>query len=107
MAPNQLQIKVNVVKRIQKEEQYYLKEMVEVQEKIDKMEADGKDFYEVRQVKQSLQETKDMLPDVKKRLTQAVQDLTDYVQKDFGHMENTEDPALQEAMQIIQTLILE
>lgn len=64
MAPSQLQIKVNALKRLTKEESMY-KDDVEQQEKhIAQMKADNADEYEIRKQVEVLQESNRMIPTV-------------------------------------------
>ncbi|XP_077989117.1 tubulin-specific chaperone A-like [Glandiceps talaboti] len=71
----QLKIKTGVVKRLGKERSMYEKEVVDQQEKINKMEADGKDEYDIRKQKEVLQESKIMIPDCTRRLKTAHSEL--------------------------------
>eukprot|EP00803_Ostreobium_quekettii_P001022 evm.model.scf_226EXC.3 EVM.evm.TU.scf_226EXC.3 scf_226EXC:22525-23518(+) len=72
---HQLKVKTASVKRIRKELLYYEKEVVEEQEKVDKMKDDNEDPHVLRQAENCLAETKAMVPDSKVRLDTAVADL--------------------------------
>ncbi|KAG2203538.1 hypothetical protein INT46_011443 [Mucor plumbeus] len=92
-----LKIKTNVVKRISKEHFGYLKEAETQQKRIDKLIADGADEADVRKQKEVLGETKQMIPDVKKRLANAYQDLQNQVE----NSENADIDELQEAQTVL------
>ena len=59
----QLQIKLNVVKRTQKEYMSYVKEEKTLREKISKMESEGKCRHDIKQSQECLNETLVVLPD--------------------------------------------
>ncbi|KAI8579287.1 hypothetical protein K450DRAFT_175207 [Umbelopsis ramanniana AG] len=79
MSFRELKIKTNVVKRISKEQISYGKELESQQKRIDKLIADGADEADVRKQKEVLEETVQMIPDVKRRLAAAVQELSTMV----------------------------
>ncbi|KAG0743493.1 hypothetical protein G6F57_000402 [Rhizopus arrhizus] len=93
MPLSQLKIKTNVVKRIHKEHISYQKEAEHQQKRIDKLIADGADEADVRKQKEVLEETFQMIPDVKKRLAKAYQDLEAQVENG----DNVDANELQEA----------
>ena len=74
-AVRQLRIKTGVVKRLAKDHVYYQKEAEKQRERIAKMEADGVDPYDVKKQVEVLEDTLNMLPDTKKRLEQAYNEL--------------------------------
>ncbi|KAI8379527.1 tubulin binding cofactor A [Radiomyces spectabilis] len=80
MTVRELKIKTNVVKRLFKEQIAYGKEAQDQQKRIDKLIANGADEADVRKQKEVLEETLCMIPDVKKRLAKAYEDLQDKVQ---------------------------
>ena len=53
----------------------YGKEADKQRERIDKMKTEGKDEYDIKKQHEVLQETLDMIPDVKKRLDTAEAEL--------------------------------
>ncbi|GAA5809974.1 hypothetical protein MFLAVUS_003389 [Mucor flavus] len=95
-----LKIKTNVVRRIHRESIGYAKEAITQQERIDKLIAEGADEYDVRKQKEVLGETLQMIPDVKKRLANAYQDL----QNQLENAENADIDELQEAQTVISEI---
>ncbi|CAO0798586.1 unnamed protein product [Mucor circinelloides] len=95
-----LKIKTNVVKRINKEHAGYLKEAETQQKRIDKLIAEGADEADVRKQKEVLGETNQMIPDVKKRLANAYQDLQNQVE----NSENADIDELQEAQTVLSEI---
>ncbi|EPB91767.1 tubulin binding cofactor A [Mucor circinelloides 1006PhL] len=91
-----LKIKTNVVKRINKEHAGYLKEAETQQKRIDKLIAEGADEAD----KEVLGETNQMIPDVKKRLANAYQDLQNQVE----NSENADIDELQEAQTVLSEI---
>ncbi|KAJ1983479.1 hypothetical protein H4R33_004741 [Dimargaris cristalligena] len=75
MSLRDLTIKTNTLKRVLNDEQYYLKEAASQRTHIDKLRADGADEYVIRKQVEVLDETLNMLPDSKKRIAKAVEDL--------------------------------
>ncbi|KAI9331149.1 tubulin binding cofactor A [Pilaira anomala] len=100
MPVSPLKIKTNVVKRIYKESLGYDKEAETQQKRIDNLIASGADEYDVRKQKEVLDETLQMIPDVKKRLAQAYQDLQNYLENE----ENADIDELQEAQTVISEI---
>lgn len=70
-----LKIKVGIVRRLTKEVKSYQKELVEQQDKIEKMKADGKDIYDIRKQEECLAETQMMIPDSNNRCEESLQNL--------------------------------
>ncbi|KAG2193756.1 hypothetical protein INT47_005037 [Mucor saturninus] len=95
-----LKIKTNVVKRIYKEHIGYGKEAETQQKRIDKLIASGADEYDVRKQKEVLDETLMMIPDVKKRLASAYQEL----QNQLENGENDDIDEVQEAQIVISEI---
>ncbi|EST06143.1 Tubulin binding cofactor A [Kalmanozyma brasiliensis GHG001] len=75
----QLQIKTGVVKRLAKEESSYLTEAQQQEARIQKFVDDGRDEYDVKQQRTVLSDTLKMIPDCRKRLEIAADDLSSYV----------------------------
>lgn len=70
----ELKIKTGAVKRTTKEFLYYFKELETERNRLEKMKADGKDEYDLKQQENVVAETGVMIPETKKSL-QAVLDL--------------------------------
>ncbi|CAO3693654.1 unnamed protein product [Umbelopsis ramanniana] len=100
MSFRELKIKTNVVKRIGKEQISYGKELESQQKRIDKLIADEADEADVRKQKEVLEETVQMIPDVKRRLAAAVQELSTMV-ADPKYAGSSE---LEEAQQVLDDM---
>ncbi|BGP43103.1 hypothetical protein JCM10450v2_007238 [Rhodotorula kratochvilovae] len=75
----QLTIKTGVVTRLVKDVSTYRDEAAKQKAKVEQMEADAADEYEVRAQRRILAENEAMVPDSEKRLAKAVADLEDLV----------------------------
>ncbi|XP_067057316.1 tubulin-specific chaperone A-like isoform X1 [Acropora muricata] len=71
----QLHIKTGVLKRLSKEKVMYEKEVVDQSAKIDKMKAENKDEHDIKKQIEVLEESKIMIPDCKRRIKSAYNDL--------------------------------
>ncbi|KAL9986439.1 hypothetical protein ACROYT_G000590 [Oculina patagonica] len=101
----QLKIKTGVVKRLAKEKQMYEKEVVDQGAKVEKMKAENKDEYDIRKQIEVLDESKIMIPDCKRRLKTAYDDLTKLVAdttEEFGETEEHKN-----AKEILENTVLE
>lgn len=100
-----LKIQTGVVKRLAKEKTMYEKEVVDQSAKVEKMKADEKDEYDIKKQIEVLEESKIMIPDCKRRLKTAYNELTNLVaetEKDFGTTEEHKT-----AKEILETTVLE
>ncbi|KAG0051506.1 hypothetical protein BGZ83_003627 [Gryganskiella cystojenkinii] len=79
MSTRDLTIKTNVLKRVAKEQIFYNTEKLNQQKRIDAMFAKDPEDYDIKQQRQVLDETLDMLPDVERRRKAARQDLASLV----------------------------
>lgn len=70
-----IKIKTGVVKRVTKEKIVYERELEEQKEKIEKLKQAGKDEYDIKKQEEVLQECLMMIPECKRRLAKAVEDL--------------------------------
>ncbi|GFR79577.1 tubulin-specific chaperone A [Elysia marginata] len=71
----QIKIKTGVVKRLTKEKDSYEKEAKQLEAKVEKMKADGKDEYDIKKQGEVLQESRSMVPDTIRRLKKAYDEL--------------------------------
>lgn len=83
-------IKTGVVKRLTKEKVVYEREVDEQKEKIEKLKEDGKDEYDIRKQEEVLQECLMMIPECKRRLAKAVDDLQKIVDSE-AELKETEE----------------
>ncbi|CAH0475657.1 unnamed protein product [Peronospora belbahrii] len=79
MTERQFEIKVGTLRRMKKDLEYYMKEHMTQQVKIDTMRLAQKDEYDIRKQEQVLLETERMLPDCQSRLKEAVSDLSHFI----------------------------
>ena len=66
--------------RLIKEAEYYKKEVTENEVKLEEMKAQGRDPYDIKKFAEVLGESRMMVPDSEKRLSQALGDLQDLFQ---------------------------
>lgn len=71
----QLTIKVKVCQRLLKEVGYYQREVLENEAKLQTMEKEGKDPYDIKKFKEVLAESLMMIPDSERRLQASLDDL--------------------------------
>ncbi|KAI9105957.1 tubulin-specific chaperone A [Phlyctochytrium arcticum] len=71
----QLKVQTGALKRINKDLLYYKKEYAAQEARIAKLVADGADEHDVRKQQEVLEETNQMLPDCRRRITSAHNDL--------------------------------
>lgn len=79
MAPEPLEIKQNVVKRLTKELSVYKLEAEQQKARIDKMVSNGADSYDIKKQYEVLDECLAMIPDTEKRLKNAEKDLEQFM----------------------------
>ncbi|XP_005091780.1 tubulin-specific chaperone A [Aplysia californica] len=101
----QIKIKTGVVKRLVKEKESYEKEATQIEEKIEKMKADGKDEYDVKKQGEVLQESRSMVPDTIRRLKKAYADLDELLQKESDLAEAEEFTQAKEALATAEPVI--
>jgi len=100
----QLKIKTGVVKRLAKEKEMYEKEAVDQAAKVEKMKAEEKDEYDIKKQKEVLEESRIMIPDCKRRLKTAYDDLKKLV-ADTEELCETEEH--KNAKAILENTVLE
>ncbi|PLW08837.1 hypothetical protein PCANC_00230 [Puccinia coronata f. sp. avenae] len=94
MASRPLKIKTGVVERLIKEEDSYRKEYDNQLKRIDKVQKDTpEDDWNIRKQKEVLDETVKMIPDVKQRLSRAVEELKDLVSAHEAELAGTQELA--------------
>lgn len=71
----QLKIKSGIVKRITREFESYLKEVAKDKDRIEKLRENGAEAHDIRKQEEVLQETISMVPNTRKRLQDALEDL--------------------------------
>ena len=75
----QLKIKSGIVKRITREFESYLKEVAKDKDRIEKLRENGAEAHDVRKQEEVLQETISMVPNTRKRLQDALEDLCNFM----------------------------
>lgn len=75
---SKLKVKINVVKRYFKELNHYIKEKENSQEKLDRMQLNNKDEYDIKYQEEIFAENHNMVIITRNRLTLAKKDLEDF-----------------------------
>ncbi|KAH9441335.1 hypothetical protein MJO28_015666 [Puccinia striiformis f. sp. tritici] len=100
MASRPLKIKTGVVERLIKEEDSYKNEYDNQLKRIEKIKHETPDDeWNIRKQKEVLDETVKMIPDVKQRLSKAVEELNDLVSAHEEELAGTEE--LSKAQQVL------
>jgi len=86
----EIKIKSGVVKRLAKEKGMYEKEAEEVQAKLNKMKADDPDDYMIKKQQELLEESRCMIPDCKRHLDKAWDELSKLME-DNDNLRDTEE----------------
>ncbi|XP_035667272.1 tubulin-specific chaperone A-like [Branchiostoma floridae] len=94
----QIKIKTGVVKRIGKEKTMYGKEVLKEEERLEKFKSEGKDDHDIRKQEEVLQESKMMIPDCRRRLMTAHEELTKMLEAEADLNETEEFKAAQEVL---------
>jgi len=101
----QLYIKTGVLKRIAKEKVMYEKEVVQQTAKVDKMKAENKDEHDIKKQIEVLEESKIMIPDCKRRIKAAYDDLQKLVAETEGDLADMEE--CKNAKKMLEDTVLE
>ena len=75
-----LKIRINSLKRLKKEYLYYNKELIDNENKLNNMKKDGMDEYDIKKQQGIVDETKLMIPNVKKRLQDRIEGFEIFIQ---------------------------
>jgi len=78
-----LKIKMNVIKRLAKEHNYYIKEKEKSQEHIEIMKINERDPYDIKKQEEIFGENHNMVIDSRNRLKVAKNDLEKFLQEDM------------------------
>ncbi|KAI6204023.1 Tubulin-specific chaperone A [Aphelenchoides besseyi] len=92
----ELTIKTNVVKRLVKESESYVKEAEKEREKIKKMEQEDPDNYNIKKAREQHQETLQMVPLVAQKLQIAREALREFIEKNADAVAGTSELSLAE-----------
>ncbi|KAI5968303.1 RBL2 [Candida margitis] len=84
MAPSQLQIKVNALKRLIKEKDLYQQEATEQEQYVKQMKANNSDEYELKKQVEVLEESQKMVPQVSEKIAQLKKSLQEYLENYTG-----------------------
>ncbi|KNZ45940.1 tubulin binding cofactor A [Puccinia sorghi] len=100
MASRPLKIKTGVVERLMKEEESYKREYETQVKRIERVRQETpEDDWNIRKQKEVLDETVKMIPDVKQRLSKAIEELKDLVSAHETELAGTEE--LAKAQQVL------
>ncbi|KAA8916488.1 hypothetical protein TRICI_001351 [Trichomonascus ciferrii] len=102
MAPSQLQIKVNALKRLMKEQALYKKEAESDAKRVEQAKEEGKDEYEIKKMNEVLQETQQMVPELNKKIQTTLNGLKDLLSSDIDEDTTAAKEVVQEAEQFLQ-----
>ena len=80
MPPSALQIKVNALKRLIKEETLYQQEVAEQQQYVDHMKSNNADEYELKKQIQVLEESQRMVPEVSRKIKDHKEALSQFLE---------------------------
>ncbi|XP_067667202.1 tubulin-specific chaperone A-like [Haliotis asinina] len=101
----QIKIRTGVVKRLTKEKSMYEKEVETLEARVNKLKEEGADEHDVRKQTEVLQESRMMIPDTKKRLKTACEELNQMLQKDSDLSEREEFGQAKEILELAQTAL--
>lgn len=101
----QLKIKAGAVKRINREYHSYEEELKTERDRLQKLSASGATEYSVKKQQDIIQESISMLPNTKKRLQDAVEDLQAFLQEQASNAELTQRDEWSDAQTQIQTAL--
>lgn len=68
VAPTRSQIKIKALQRLTREHELYLKEEIEIMARLKSLKENNGDEYEIKKIQQVLDETRRVVPNVRKRL---------------------------------------
>lgn len=94
MAPSPVQIKVNALKRLIKEETLYKQEVTEQESYVNQMRANKVDEYELKKQIEVLEESQRMVPEVTKKIAQHKEALSQFLESYDGEDDLTEAKSL-------------
>ena len=75
-----LKIRINSLKRLKKELLYYKNELIENEKKLNNMIIEKKDKHDIKKQQEIVDETKLMIPNVKKRLQDRIEGFEIFIQ---------------------------
>tara|TARA_B100001287_G_scaffold227962_1_gene197989 strand:+ start:1906 stop:2211 length:306 start_codon:yes stop_codon:yes gene_type:complete len=94
---SKLKVKINVVKRYKKELNHYIKEKESSQEKLDMMQLNNKDLYDIKKQEEILAENHNMVIIIRNRLILAKKDLEDF----SNSLDNISNSLMDEVLNLI------
>ncbi|BFY97178.1 hypothetical protein BsWGS_00218 [Bradybaena similaris] len=95
-----IKIKTGVVKRLTKEKESYEEEAAQLEQRLEKMKADGKDIHDIRKQGEVLQESRCMIPDTVKRLKKAYSELCELLEKEADLADTEEFANAKEVLKV-------
>jgi tubulin-specific chaperone A len=84
MAPSQLEIKTKALGRLVKEEGLYQKEVKEQEQVVEKLKAVNGDEYDIKKQIEVLNDTKQMVPEIRQKIKQSLDALEAYLESYTG-----------------------
>lgn len=101
----QLKIKTGAVKRINREYHSYEEELKTERDRLQKLTVSGGTEYSIKKQQDVIQESISMLPNTKKRLQDAVEDLQAFLQEQASNADLTQRDEWTDAQTQIQTAL--
>jgi tubulin-specific chaperone A len=101
-ANRQLKIKTGVVKRITREYDSYQNEVKRDRDRIVKLRDNNAGEYSIRKQEEVLNETISMIPNTRKRLQDALDDLSNFMKDNDTEQKLTESEEWAEATQVVE-----
>lgn len=89
MEPSGLQIKVNALQRLIKEESLYQQEVIEQEQFVNQMKANNADEYEIKKQIEVLEESQRMVPEVTKKIKEHKEGLRKFLENYSGDEDTT------------------
>ncbi|CCH42939.1 Tubulin-specific chaperone A [Wickerhamomyces ciferrii] len=102
MAPSQLEIKTKALGRLIKEESLYQDELKAQEAHVEQLKSSGADQYDLKKQVEVLDDTKNVIPEIRKKIDEAQQSLEEFLKEYQG----TEDlTASKENIELAQKIL--
>lgn len=87
MAPTQLEIKTKALGRLIKEESLYQNDLKEQEAHVESLKSGNADSYEIKKQVEVLDDTKNVIPEIRKKIAEAQESLESFI-KDYTGTED-------------------
>ncbi|CAN6607695.1 tubulin-specific chaperone A [Trichomonascus vanleenenianus] len=102
MAPSQLQIKINALSRLMKEESLYRREVEDQAKRIEQHKANNGDEYELKKMVEVLKDTEQMIPDLRTKVQTTLEGLKKTLEKELDEDTSAAQAKVEEAEKFLQ-----